>query len=323
MNATPIIESYVGAVVRYLPRRQRNDVGFELRSLLTEELEGRSADAGRPADAAMVRELLAAFGRPQDVADRYRPAGFTIIRPADAPRFAWVALIGVAIQWAITLPAALLAAAPFDTAAIAGLEWPSRLSAWWLSWGLGAFWWPGFLVTMMLIAAAISSRREGKAEHAATRVTARTIDPDQVNRPAIVVWMGLAALGASAVIALPSLATWAPGLPQPVLDALALDPDFLRWRAGWLLLLWAAELAIYVAVLIAGRWSRVTQRLSVAVNIAWIALMIWWIAAGPIFVSESADGIVTFCLAGIAVIAAIDTVARLRRMRNRFRPPVS
>ena len=39
-------------------------------------------------------ELLTAFGAPQDVADRYRPAGFTIIRPSHAPRFTWIALGG-------------------------------------------------------------------------------------------------------------------------------------------------------------------------------------------------------------------------------------
>src|SRR5471030_1363485 len=103
MDSHAIIESYVDDVVRRLPRRQRTDVAFELRSLLTEDLGGHAADAGRPADAEMTMELLKAFGRPTDVADRYRPAGFTVIRPADAPRFTWLALGGVALQWAISL----------------------------------------------------------------------------------------------------------------------------------------------------------------------------------------------------------------------------
>ena len=62
-------------------------------------------------------DLLAAFGRPQDVADRYRPAGFTVIRPADAPSFAWIALGGVALQWAITLPAVGPSTAAMDSPA--------------------------------------------------------------------------------------------------------------------------------------------------------------------------------------------------------------
>ena len=80
MDPEAIIEGYVRDVVRHLPRSQRQDVGFELRSLLLEDLAGRAADTGRPADAAMTMELLTAFGRPLDVADRYRPSGFTVIR---------------------------------------------------------------------------------------------------------------------------------------------------------------------------------------------------------------------------------------------------
>ncbi len=44
------------------------------RSLLHEELTGRAADLGRPADESMTMDLLAAFGRPQDVATGTAPA---------------------------------------------------------------------------------------------------------------------------------------------------------------------------------------------------------------------------------------------------------
>lgn len=73
MDPNAIIDSYVADVVRYLPRRQRADVALELRSLLDDELASRAADAGRPADPALVMELLTTFGAPRDVADRYRP----------------------------------------------------------------------------------------------------------------------------------------------------------------------------------------------------------------------------------------------------------
>lgn len=79
----------------------------------------------------MVMDLLATFGRPQDVADRYRSAGFTVIRPADAPRFAWVALGGVALQWVLTLPAVFTGSTGMDEAvATAGGsdDWLMRLS---------------------------------------------------------------------------------------------------------------------------------------------------------------------------------------------------
>ena len=43
MDPQALIESYVDDVVRRLPRRQRSDVGLELRSLLGEELAARAA----------------------------------------------------------------------------------------------------------------------------------------------------------------------------------------------------------------------------------------------------------------------------------------
>ena len=47
MNANDVIESYVTEVAVKLPRKQRNDVAFELRALINEELQGRAEAAGR------------------------------------------------------------------------------------------------------------------------------------------------------------------------------------------------------------------------------------------------------------------------------------
>jgi hypothetical protein len=326
MDPNVIIESYVSDVVRRLPRRQRGDVGPELRSLLSEELAGRAAGLGRPADEPMTMDLLAAFGRPQDVADRYRPAGFTVIRPADAPRFAQVALGGVALQWAITLPAVFV-----DTSGAAGSVpgasdgWLTRLSAWWLSWGLGSFWWPGFLVSVTLVAALIRSRRAASTADdpdadtdtgtrtASTSVPRFVLDRDRINRPGRVLAIGFWALGASLLVALPWLPTLAPGLPQPLLDAFALDPDFQRSRAPWLLAVWAASFALELAVLVAGRTSRTTRRISVAIDACWLALLTWFLTAGRIFEAPPTDGVVRLCLFGTAALVVITLVTTIRR----------
>ncbi|MFC9558085.1 hypothetical protein [Agromyces sp. NPDC056965] len=343
MDPNVIIESYVSDVVGRLPRRQRADVGFELRSLLREELAGRTEDAGRPADEAMALALLGAFGRPQDVADRYRPAGFTIIRPADAPRFAWIALGGVALQWAITLPAAYLdptIAAWAASAGVAGAWW-APLPAWWLTWGLGAFWWPGFLITFTIIAAAIRHKRgeadspagpsapmEWAAESApagasaARRIRPQVLDRDRVNRPGLVLALAFWMLGATVLIALPWLPQLAPGLPQPLLDAFAFDPEFLQWRAPWVLVLWAVGFGVVFAELVAGRSTRTTRLISVVSDAAWLVLLTWCLAAGPIFTAPATDGVVRLCLVGIMVIVAIDLVVTLRRGVTPMREPV-
>lgn len=316
MNPVDIIETYVVDVVRRLPRKQRNDVAFELRSLLTEELQGRAGDAGHEADTAMTHELLASFGKPADVADRYRPAGFTVIRPADAPRFAWVGLGGVIVQWALSLVA--IYSAPVDPTA-AGSDWLSRLGSWWLSWGLGAFWWPGFIVSMMVIAGAIASRRGDSGEWVAPRVG--IIDRDLVKRPIMVLYIALGVVGASILIALPSMAAWGSGLPRPVVEAFAFDPDFLAWRAPWVLLLWGASLALGIALLVAGRWSIVTRRVALIGGMVGVGLLVWWIVAGPIFVSDFADGVTKLCLILVAALTVVDVVLTLRRLVSPIRTP--
>ena len=47
MNANDVIESYVTEVALQLPRKQRNDVAFELRALINEELQGKAEESGR------------------------------------------------------------------------------------------------------------------------------------------------------------------------------------------------------------------------------------------------------------------------------------
>ncbi len=252
------------------------------------------------------------------MADRYRPAGFTIIRPADAPRFAWIGLGGVAVQWVLSLVA--MYSAP-DDSAVVGVDWLSRLGSWWLSWGLGAFWWPGFIISLMVIAGAIGAHRQESADWVAP--CARTLDRDLVGRPGMLILLILGVVGASVVIALPMLASWGSGLPQPLLEAFALDSGFLAWRAPWVLLLWAGSFALGISVLVAGRWGRLTRRLALAIDLAWIALLVWWIAAGPIFVSGSADDVTKLCLAAVAALSMVDSVMVLRRTIAPIQAPVA
>ena len=318
MNPNAIIETYVADVVRRIPRSKRADVAYELRSLLTEELEGRASEAGRPADVAMVDELLKGFGAPVDVADRYRPAGFTIIRPADAPMFARVALGGVGVQWILSLIATYTT--PVDPSAPGG-DWLSRLGAWWLSWGIGSFWWPGFIVTLTMIAALIGSRREASSRPREPRVN--VVDRDRVRRPVMVLYLALGMVGAAIVLALPALGQWAPGLPEPVIAALALDEEFLGVRAPWVLVLWAASLALGIMVLVAGRWTALAHRLAIVSDVLWVALLLWWLLAGPIFVSPAADVVTKGCLWLVLLLPVIDIVVTVRRLTRTIPVPAT
>jgi len=134
MNPNDVIETYVVEVMRRIPRKERNDIGLELRALLGEMLAGRAADAGRAPDDAMVLAMLREFGTPAEVAARYTAPGLVIIPSEQTRSFTLATLLGVSLQWALSLPEV------FDGRKSA--------AAWWLSWGLGALWWPGFMATV-------------------------------------------------------------------------------------------------------------------------------------------------------------------------------
>jgi hypothetical protein len=95
-TAGDTIEAYVRDVARYLPRSRRNDVAFELRALLHEELAARAAEAGRVPDQAMAMALLAGFGRPADAAARYHPR-VPLIDPGDNHDFLIWTLAGLVV----------------------------------------------------------------------------------------------------------------------------------------------------------------------------------------------------------------------------------
>jgi hypothetical protein len=303
MDPKTLIESYVDDVARRLPRRLRADVALELRALLTEELAGRASEAGREPDEAMALALLRGFGAPADVADRYRPGGFNIVQPQAARGFALLCLGGLGLQWALTLPGVLLGAASADEAAV-------RLGSWWLTGGLGAFWWPGFLVTIAIIAGWIAQRWPSHAEWAPRRV----VDPDRVNRPLLSLGLAAWLVGAGIVLSLPWVAAHG---PQPLARIFAFDPAFLRWKAWWLPPLWTGHFLLYAVVMRQGRWRPLTRRVGLGFSLATSLLCGWW-ATGPIFTAPTTDGLPRVALAILAVGGLVGVVVGLWREQTRL-----
>ncbi len=301
-----VIEAYVLDVVRRLPRQERNDVGVELRSLLTESLRDRAADAGRAADEAMALDIVREFGRPEEVAARYHPPGDPIIPPAQTTAFVWTGFIGIALQWATTLPLVFNGQ----------LGGASAIGAWWVTYGLGAFWWPGFLVSITIIAAFI--RRRWPAAPQAWRP--KVLDRDQVNRSLHMLGFGAALAGIGIWVA---TAWFVLTNSSPAAKALAFAPDFLTTRAPVILLYWAAGLTLMLVVIIEGRWRPLTRQINVGMQVLACALMAWLILGGPLFVGEVADRTTKAALVLILVLIVIQIAADLWGRRVRLRPPAA
>ncbi len=297
MQHLEILDDYVADVVRRLPAGQRDDVGAELRQLLGESLDARAEERERAPDAALALELLAEFGAPEVVAARYQPVGWTIIPPERTKQFLWLAGLGVAGQWVISLPQALM---------------QGTITRWWTSGGLGALWWPGFLV---LVAAVTSWRQAG------AHAPVVAVDRAQV-RPVQAAW-GLAGIGSGIAILL--AAVWLTSqLPPAASAALSLDATFLFGRAWLVLPLWAGAIALRILAWRAGRWSRTLRQSDAALHGLGAATLVWWTSAGPILQAPDADAAVRGILFVLAIVLAAHAVwTALRDRPLAGRPPLA
>lgn len=299
MSSNDVIETYVAEVMRHLPRKERNEIGFELRDLLTQMLADRTQETSTD---DVVLDMLREFGTPTEVAARYRPAGEAVIIPAEQTRtFALLSLGGLVLQWALTLPRV------FDG---------QPLVAWWFSWGLGAFWWPGFMVTVALIGMFARGLRTSKMSKRTWNP--RTVDPERINRNAMAFGLAWYAIGVAFMVCLPWTAAL---LPDPMPRIFAFDPTFLRERAPPVILLWLGGFATMFVAMLKGRWSKLTRRLSTAFALGFVVLLLWWMAAGNIFLSPATDEGTKSALGLVVVIIVLALAYELYRRRPRIRAP--
>lgn len=307
MNANEVIEAYVTEVALQLPRKLRNDVAFELRALLAEELQGRSEAEGRVADAAMASEFLNAFGRPADVAARYRPT-LTIIDPVDGHAFARAAIIGLALIWSLGLWSAL--SGPIDS----GLDLLRAIARWWGGTVLPSLWWPGVLVSGFAMSAWVRRRWPQSAQW-------KPRDADRLTggRTALVMAMIAIFCGVWVLVEPRWLLDVAfGGRAAPAAYAALTYTDSFRQFEGLVLLgLLLLNIPLLLTVAVKGRWSPLLRRIQLGASLATAAAMIWSVVAGPIFIVAVTDRTAKFCLSAIIASMLIGWALALRR---RVRP---
>lgn len=303
MNANDVIEAYVSDVAAQLPRKDRNDVAFELRALLNEELQAKADAAGREADEDMATELVRAFGRPGDVAARYR-APLTIIDPADGRAFLRATIIGLVIVWVLGLVNVLMP--PIDS----GSALLNALGAWWVGTVIPSLWWPGLLVVCFGLSA--WSRR--KWPHTA-EWTPRSGDRATSNR-----W-GMAAALVAILAGLLLLieprwildVVWGGHAAPAAYDALTYTESFRQRQAPFVFVLLLLNIPMMFTVIVNDRWSVMTRR-----NRGWLGLLVcavltWVVLDGPVLVAPASDRAAKFAMAAIVVMTLIGGGIKLYR----------
>jgi hypothetical protein len=278
MHATDVIETYIDDTVRLLPRRQRDDVATELRSLLNEELHARAQESGRPPDQSLALSLVRDYGRPNEVAARYQPP-WAIIDPADSTSFMRAAIIGAG---ALVLLGAISMRLPSPPANAGDLV------------KIGALAWLGLLV--VAFGAKNWIRRRWP-----TTVIWEPRDRDRANR-----------VGSAMVVPIATFFVVLFGAPSWILDQIsggrfdtswaAYSANFQRLRLPCFIGLMAGLLALLSFVVIEGRWNRLTRRINIGLNMALACLILSFAVDGNIFQSSVVDQIARNVLSLVAVI---------------------
>lgn len=295
MNAKDLIEAYVADVAVLLPRSQRNDVAFELRALLHEDLSAKAEEAGREPDATMATELVRAFGRPAEVAARYRPT-LTIIDPADGRSFLRATMIGLAVIWGAGLWVHLI------EPVLSGSDFLQALARWWLGDVIPSLWWPGVLVVGYGLASWSRRHRPQASEW-----KPRAGDATDASRVALGVAV-VAILCGLAVLANPSWlldVVWGGRAAAAAYEALTYTETFLKRQAPWLLGLLLLYVPLYFSVLVKGRWSPLLRRFEDALAFAICVMMMWTVVDGPIFMAPAGDRIAKPCLVLLTAMTLI------------------
>jgi hypothetical protein len=317
MDAQTVIDSYVNDVAAHLPRRQRNDVGFELRTLLTEELEAAADKAGRAPDEQLAMEVVQDFGQPDVVAAHYSPRGFELIEPEHVPTFVMLALAVVAVQWLVTLPRVFVSDATFG-------EWAAGP-------GLGALSWVGLLVAWFGVATWIRRRSPVDPETHVRPWThwifwlpvPRTWRPVDYAADARRMGSRLIPLGSVAILFFISPHWWLQLLlPSGTGTSWTLyDESFRHWMWPPFLALMLARLVLLIAAVVSTRlWAR-TEGVRGALWFCFVALLMWVLFGWRIFADSTTDALFKVWLLVFTLVNAIQLIAWMRRASLRVRTP--
>jgi hypothetical protein len=316
VDAKSLIDSYVDDVARRLPRKIRNEVGLELRTLLTDEVASAAAATGREADAATALRALASLGRPEHVAARYGGRrGFNIIEPEHAPAFVKIATLGVVAQWAFSLPGVFVASSTFG--------------GWWLESGFAALWWVGLLVVWFGIGAWIQRRTP--------------VEPHSFDRPGIhyLFWLPVRQdwqptqlehpySAAKTLIPLATALTivfvspeWFFGLfdPEADLSWLRYDGDFQNRLLPLLLVLMVARIALFTVATVSQRWRARTELARFGLWASFVGLLLWSLIGWDIFASYRVDFFFKAWLSIFLFINCLQIWVWIRNAYTRVRVP--
>jgi hypothetical protein len=293
MNVNELIEAYVADVAVQLPRRQRNDVAFELRALLGEELQAKAEVRGGAVEVTTATEMLREFGHPDEVAARYRSRPeITIIDSADGYSFLRVTVIGLVIIWVTGL------VKEFQQPIESGSDLVFVISRWWLGTVLASFWWPGVVVTWFAIAAWVRLRWPSQSVW-------KPRNSEHINGGRASLVMGILGIicGLAILIEPTGLLElfWGNQVAPVAYDALTYSETFRERQGPILFVLLLLNIPIMISGVSSGYWTVNVRRLALPLEVAVCAVMVWTVLDGPVFIAAVSDSFTKLVLVVIVL----------------------
>ncbi|KAA6463159.1 hypothetical protein DYQ86_07485 [Acidobacteria bacterium AB60] len=131
MESTDLLERYLQAVRKLLPRRRQDDIIAELRANLESQREEREADLGRPLSEGEMIDWLKELGPPLEVAGRYQAPRY-LIGPGIFPLYLKIlrlAVLAASGVYAISILAHVLLGSNYGPDWVAGqiFDYPALL----------------------------------------------------------------------------------------------------------------------------------------------------------------------------------------------------
>ena len=204
----------------------------------------------------MAIALVRDFGRPDDVAARYRPA-LTIIDPADGRRFVRATLIGLGILWALGLLGGLSQPLASTTDVL------RMLGQWWSGTVLASLWWPGALVVAFGLAHWSRQRWPQSAPW-------KPRDNDRIPGGRTTMAMAVVSIVCGMYVLIDPRwildTVWQGHAAAAAYDALTYTDTFRHRQAPWLLGALLLNLPLFTAVIIQGRWTPRLRQLELALS---------------------------------------------------------
>lgn len=303
MDTNDVITSYVNEVVLQLPRKQRNDVAFELRALLLEECQAKAEEMERPLDAEIVIEFLQGFGHPNEVAARYQPA-VTIIDPSDGSKFLRLSIVGLLLIWGLGLLANF--SQPINTTT----DFIRTLGSWWGKTVIPSFWWPGVLVVSFGLASWARQRRPIQSKW-------KPRAPDQITGGRAAMALGLVAMLCGIYLLINPTwildIVWSGKAAPAAYTALTYTDTFLQRQAPYLLTLVLLNIPFFFAVIIQGHWTNTLRGIETGLSLLTCAVMTWAIVDGAIMMSPASDSTAKFFMGMIVAFSLLTIIVQFLR----------